>query len=192
MPDSSPSFTSIHPFRIQVGNPRFLIPETQEFEYLFEAMRALFQEETETAFIIWNDIPVRIAYHADAEVILTELCDLLTDICTGALRDFYRLEFTTDLLSARVICLPSQDGKLSCTGTWSPLVFETIHPALNLRQTILVTPADFVAEWRTLIRQILRLLDERGMTFTDPDTQELIRKLRIVSEHENRLGAFYS
>ena len=63
-------------FCIQVSNPNFL-PSAEEVEYLYQAINTIFPERTETAYLLWNSIPVRIDYKYDLYVLIDDIPPLL-------------------------------------------------------------------------------------------------------------------
>jgi hypothetical protein len=140
---------------IQASNPRRR-ERVETALSLGAAVRAAFERHTESIYVVWRGVPVRIGYAEPLGVLLPELLGMLERLLAEpAGGGDYGI--TEDGLSFRWR-LAWSDGNLTIHGQWFVVPGE-LEAVLAERAEVSIPVADFLAEWKVPLRNVIEAID---------------------------------
>lgn len=140
---------------IQASNPRRRA-RPQSAPSLGAALRAAFVRHTESLYVVWRGVPVRIGYAEPLGVLLPDVLGMLERLLAEpAGGGDYGI--TEDGLSFRWR-LAWADGTLTIRGQWFVVPGE-LEAVLAARAEVSMPVADFLAEWKMPLRNVIDAID---------------------------------
>ncbi len=176
---------------IQLGHPKINTVPAQEFEQVKEVFLQLFHTAEESIYLYWNTIPIRFRYKED-------LYQSFDDIL--AMSWFLQKESTgktkatlTNQLMTMDLEFYWKDDELKIVGRFAAFepLYEGYAQALNRVAELQVSKRWFLAEWKTVLHQLLVSFDTGNIIIKDGKER---RKLELLQQVENRIedyGALY-
>lgn len=142
-------------FQIQMGYPNILQSDLDQFKRIEEVFPNLFYGEGEAFFLLWRDIPIRFRYREELECNFSSILSMLSEL-HGKYEGNYRVTFTNELLNMemRMRWLGEFLDLSACFQTDYPL-YEKYIEILNESHKFQVDKKMFMAEWHTLIHQLV-------------------------------------
>jgi hypothetical protein len=172
-------------FCIQVSNPNFQ-PSAEEVEYLYQAINTIFPERTETAYLLWNSIPVRIDYKYDLYVLIDDIPPLL-DALLSFNRGSHRVGWGSNSFNAEWN-LEWADGCVKIASQWNSVAgaYETL---LNNRSKLEMEKDVFLWEWKALLRKIIEAIDKSGIEIANQAELDSLRRIEAAIAKQGYLYA---
>jgi hypothetical protein len=142
-------------FYVQASNPRRR-QRPEAALSLGDALRSAYERHTESLYVVWRGVPVRIGYAEPFGVLLPELLGLLERLLAEPAGggDYgineHGLAFRWRISWA--------DGMITLHGSWFVVPGE-LEAVLATRAEVTVPVADFLAEWKVPLRNVIAAID---------------------------------
>jgi hypothetical protein len=181
----------INPFQIQLGHPKILAPENKAFDRLAEVFPKLFAENEESAYLFWHQIPIRWHYtyewYANVDDIIAILW-LIYSKQEGA----NKVKFMTDTLFIDwEVRWNDTDIIIKSTFLERRQSSKLYAEALNKHQQLEISKNDFIAEWNTLILQIIKCFTSAKIKITDEREIIKFQMLEKIAANFHQYGTLY-
>ncbi|MHC4147062.1 MAG: hypothetical protein ACYSUD_20110 [Planctomycetota bacterium] len=172
-------------FRIQLSDPKTIIPDHREFDNLRGAIVGIYPLWTEDLYILWKRIAIAVDYKYEISVIITDILEMvesLTDSQEGA----YRVHFCSSDFNT-IWDMSWERDELKIKSEWFSVIGK-IEEILKENNEIVVTKSGFLSEWKGLLRKIIEDVTKAGIQLKDREEWNLIQRLEASIEG---LGVLY-
>jgi hypothetical protein len=179
-------------FVIQAGHVTPLYVQDKEFASMAYVFPALFSENDESAWIFWNEIPVRFHYTYEFYANWDDLLVWLQRMKAQPAGE-HELTLSTDIFFMAIRSV-WKNGTLQLLSEWTAkkdagkLMAET----LNSKNEITLPVNDFIQEWKTLIYQVVRIFEKAGILLTDPAEHAKIALMKKIAVSVEGAGKLYT
>ena len=151
-------------FKIQISNPAIEDCSNQKREDLSSAIFAAFPQATEDAIMVWNWVPIRINYSCDLSVIIENVLLMLSDLLQFD-KGSRLTSFGANTFRA-VWSLYWAGGNLTVDASWESIA-GSYENLLNSRRTLKVPQAEFLIQWKALLKKVIEAIDYSGIKIQD-------------------------
>lgn len=174
-------------FHIQVGHPKIKRSISRGYDRILDAFKDIFREDEESAYLFWNEIPVRIRYREDLKKNFNDILAMIWLVWRDE-QGASKTSFITPTLSMRWV-LRWKDDRLTIDSEFVPgnRIYETYANALNRQRTVTVAKNIFLKEWHTLLHQIVVSL-EKSKTIIHDGTER--RRLELMQAVDKNIGGY--
>jgi hypothetical protein len=178
-------------FLLQSGHPIIDFQIENQFSQLVEIFPKLFSPNTEFAFLLWHNIPIRFHYNYELYANFDNLLIWLEKLAFEK-KGQYDFVLSTDVFLT-TIQSNWDNGKLIIRSDWSAKrSHSNLAEILNKKGPINISVLDFLREWKIILYQILNSIKKTGVIITEPEEKEKIQRLnRIVNEIQGQ-GILYT
>lgn len=178
-------------FLIQLGHPKINSLERKEFENLAEVFRFLFRENEESAYLFWYDIPIRFHYTYELYANINELVSILWLLYSRE-QGGNKCLFSTDTLFIEwEVRWQGDDLQIKSNFTSRRDAYHHYAAVLNQNQVLECSKKDFLAEWNTLILQLVKSLDAAGVEIRDEKENLKYLVLQKLAANLHQYGQLY-
>ena len=163
-------------FVIQVSNPRVYIKKQclKDIESISDLIEEIFPMYNEEMILIWNNIRIPLEYKYDVSVIMDDLLDLLQTILNeneGEVSiswpsNTFRSEWN----------LKWKGQSLSIDSKWFSVAGLT-EDILNKHNKIEIYTNEFLAEWKMLLRFLIKIFKENNLLEMDLEEFDIMKSL---------------
>jgi hypothetical protein len=173
-------------FQVQLGHPRIRISRPVSAG-LGDALSLLFRPDEESVYLFWQEIPIRIRYREDLPRCFGDILALawmLQRDAEGAARATFETQLVTMDWAVRW-----QDEACDIEASFAardPL-FEPYAAALAARSTLRIDRTGLLAEWKTLLRQVVVVFEAGGVEIEDGVER---RKWELLQRVERGIPAY--
>jgi hypothetical protein len=154
-------------FFIQTSNPLIWDQTGTQVERYYEALSKVFEAYTEDAFLIWNDIPVRMTYEHDLYVNLYDMHMLLKSLLELE-EGSGRIGWGSDTLNA-TWNVEWRNNNIKVSSHWNS-VAGGYEDLLNSRSNLETSKDLFLREWKMLLRKVIDAIRQSGVIITDKES----------------------
>jgi hypothetical protein len=172
-------------FRVQASDPLIWNQSDTKVGSYYEAFKKIFEEYTEDAFLIWNDIPIRMTYSHDLYVNIYGIHMLLKSLLNSE-KGSYCLEWGSDTFNA-TWNVEWENNNLKISSFWNS-TSGRYEDLLNSHSDLKTERDWFLSEWKMLLRKIIDAINQSGIVITDREPWESF--CEIESRIKN-LGSLY-
>jgi hypothetical protein len=178
-------------FALQLGHPKINPGPFPPFERVRDAFLPLFRADEESAYLFWHDLPLRLRYRDDLaanfDAILAMAWLVQRDDAGATL-----VELTTQLLAIRWE-LRWQGDELSIAGSFRAHedLYAPYADAFSRASTLAIDRQAFLAEWKTLLHQIIVAFQAGGVSIHDGTERRKWELLQRVERAIARYGVLY-
>ncbi|MCP2727256.1 hypothetical protein [Limnofasciculus baicalensis] len=172
-------------FAIQVGNPLVKSTKQEQVEYLYQAIKTIFPDDSENAYLLWNLVPVRIDYKYDLYVLIDDIPPLLNALLNSE-RGSHRVGWGSNSFNAEWN-IEWADGIIKIASHWHS-VAGAYEALLNSRSQLEMEKDLFLSEWKALLRKIIEAIDFSEITIVNQAELDSLRRLESAIP---KLGRFY-
>ena len=179
-------------FLIQLGHPKInTIPE-QEFQSLAEFFLKLFKSPEESIYIFWNQIPLRFRYREDLFSSFNDMLALVW-LLQKEEKGETKFQFHNQVMDIGFNCAWSHD-ELTIHAKFQPFeyLYEPYANTLNNSNSIQLSKAHFLNEWKTLFHQILVSLEDSKCTIEDGLERRRLELLQLTEKSIKGYGRLYT
>jgi hypothetical protein len=161
-------------FLIQASDPIIWDQTNIKVETYYGALSKIFEEYTEDAYLIWNDIPVRITYEHDLYVNLDCILVFLKKLLESQ-EGTHRLSWGSDTFNA-IWNIEWANSNVKITSRWNS-ISGGYEDLLNSRN-YLEFPIDlFLHEWKMLLKKIINAINQSGIFIKEKEGFESLCKI---------------
>ncbi len=171
-------------FCIQVCNPIVQPSVGREVEYLYQAIATIFPEDTETAYLLWNFIPIRIDYNDDLYVLIEDIPSLL-EVLLSSDKGTHRVGWGSNSFNADWN-IEWADGRIKIASQWNSMA-GAYEALLNSRSKLEIELDVFLGEWKALVKKIIEAIDFSGIKIVNQVELDSLRKLEAAIAKEGSL-----
>jgi hypothetical protein len=173
-------------FGIQICNPTIRDRSYEERETLSSAILAIFPEATEDAYMVWNWVPVRINYNCDLSVILEDVLLMLTALLQSN-DGSHVASFGANTFRAQW-SLHWVAGDLTVNAQWQSIA-GSYEDILNNRCTLERPRDEFLSEWKSLLKKVIRAIDHSGIKIEEEEQFAMLRRVEAAIPKCGRIYA---
>jgi hypothetical protein len=179
-------------FVIQAGHVTPLFIRQKQVKTLSSAFSVLFSENDESAWLFWNEIPVRFRYKYEFAANWDKIIEWLRKLKAEKSGE-YQVTLVTELFSL-AIRSSWKNGMLQLVGEWTAKKDSSARmaDALNKKNEITLTVNDFIQEWKTLLHQVVGIFETVGIALTDPAEKTKIGEMKKIAVSVDGLGKLYT
>jgi len=179
-------------FTLQLGHPTIKQYAPKQYAAVRDVLLELFRENEESSYLFWNNIPIALRYsidlfaNFDSILAMTWLLGRDEKGCTV-------VQFTNQLLKAEWTIQWHQD-ECSINGSFEAHedLYASYANALNESGKLEVSKNAFLAEWNTLLHQILVAIDASENTIQDGTERRKMELLQRTEQAIGRYGSIYT
>ena len=156
-----------NPFTIQCGHPTIKDVEAVQFDTLSDVFPYLFHENEESAYIFWNEIPIRMHYTYELYKNIDDiigLCWLLQKEVSGAMEASFMQD---QLIMKWEVRWKNSEVEIVGDFLGRTPSYDSYAKALNENSIIRMPLASFLSEWKALLMQLTKAIQTSGITIED-------------------------
>jgi hypothetical protein len=167
-------------FLIQASDPLIWNQNNVEVEDFRQAFRKVFEEYTEDAFLIWNDIPVRLTYEYDLYLHLDSILSLLECLLTLE-EGTFKFGWRSDESFIFDWDIKWKSNDIEITSQWISIVggYEDL---LNSRNHLILPIHMFLSEWKMVLKKIIDAINQSGIIIKNKEVFESLCKIESKIE----------
>lgn len=178
-------------FQIQMGYPNIIQNDLDPFKRLEDVFPSLFHGEGEAFFLLWQDIPIRFRYREELEC---NFASILSMLC--ALKEkgegTYLVAFTNELLKMDIkMRWDDKSLHVSAYFTTEFSLYEKYVAILNENCELQLDKKMFMAEWHTLIHQVVLSFHAAKVCLENREEKERVELLHRMDQQLEGYGSLY-
>ncbi len=178
-------------FQIQMGYPKIVQSETVTYKRVDEVFLELFREEEESFFILWRNIPLRFRYCKELannfDSILAMVWLINREPQGGASVSLINQLLTIDFN----ITWYDMSVELEAVFSSRFPVYDKYVEILNKGNSISLEKSKYLAEWHTLIHQIVVSFAAGNISIEDGNERRKLEMLQGVDRQLIGYGSLY-
>ena len=174
---------------LQPGFVEGVIADRKSFATLEEAYRHIFRRNLEYLIMLWNGIPVRFSYTDDIPAMAGALTRMLQSVWQSEAGPETSHRFMTPGIETEWK-VETDSGSITIKGVWqqTPGNYEA---ALNHLGIIRMTRVAFLCEWKLLLQQLIKAVDDAEAVLTTPEARDQLKVLQSIEPAIPARGRFY-
>lgn len=178
-------------FVIQAGHPRALPAPKKTYPSLAEVFIDLFSENDESAWLFWNQIPVRFHYTYELYSNVEDLIILLEKLAFEP-QGKHEWIWLTDVFITTVQA-EWKYPNLVLTSNWKvKRSHQAMADLLNKKNKINTTTQGFLGEWKIILYQIINTLKKAEIVLSDEAEKNKILRLKKIINTIEKQGHLYT
>lgn len=143
-------------FAIQIGNISSKIP-TADYFSVGDAIELSTELHQEHLIIYWNHVAIPVSYKYDLSVIVDDILELIEFLLDENATE-KTLQWASNTFRASWVLRKDKD-QLTIDSNWES-ISGNIEPLLNERSTLEISLADFLAEWKEVLKVSYSLVED--------------------------------
>lgn len=151
----------------------------------------LFKQNEEAFFLFWKDIPIRFRYARDLYDNFNELLSLIWLIQKEE-KGTTTVTLSNQLLKIDLICEWDKD-LLTLQGNFQAheFLYDSYASTLNKYPILKISKATFLAEWKTLLQQLITAIKASNCTIEDGIERRRLEVLERTTNAIKNYGVIY-
>jgi hypothetical protein len=162
-------------FIIQASDPLIWDQSNVEVEDFWRAFRKVFEEYTEDAFLIWNDIPVRLTYEYDIYLHLDSILILLEGLLNSE-EGTFKLGWHSDESFITDWDIKWANNNIDIKSQWIS-ISGGYEDLLNSRNHLELPIHTFLCEWKMLLKKVINAINQSGIVISNKDEFDFLCKI---------------
>ncbi|MEM7185444.1 MAG: hypothetical protein AAF466_02200 [Bacteroidota bacterium] len=178
-------------FTVQLGHPKIIQDTPREFEKMQDIFLAVFREVEESAYLFWNDIPIRLRYREDLYRSFNDMLALVWMLQKEP-KGSTKATLINQLMEVQLTAKWENDD-LSIDGAFKSFeyLYRPLADALSRQSEIRMSRAQFLREWKTLFRQLIEVVESSGHRVQDGVERRRYELLTRVEASIDSYGLLY-
>ncbi len=176
-------------FYIQLGHPVANIPEEEVFRDIRSVFPEVFSENSESAYLFWQQIPIRFHYTYELYWNLEALVDLFIAMQSDNSGSYHLFIQTEILIGEWNVDWQNDSVKLRSKWTGKDM-YSPLAELLNKKAPLLLHKQVFLEEWKGILQQSSNVLG--AINFKDLSVRSsFLEKLHSVLNKIDNVGQLY-
>jgi hypothetical protein len=159
-------YNRIGSFLIQASDPLIWDQTGKEVEEYYQALPYIFEENTEDAIVIWNDIVVPVNYEHDLYLSISYIHILLKNLL-DAEKGEGQVSWGSNIFMA-TWDVEWENNNVKISSHWDNVV--SGEDLLNSRNYMEIPKDMFLQEWKMLLRKIIDAINQSGVVITNQES----------------------
>jgi len=177
--------------RLQVGYISLSKHEKLFITKLTDFLSIIFNENGESSYLFWNQIPIRFHYTYELYANFDDLLIWWEKLAFES-GGHYDWTMETDLFLADIQS-EWKNGQLKIKSHWTEKrSHESLAKKLNEKNKIEMSVMDFLREWKMLMLQILNAVENSGVEFRDEKEKLKLIRLQKITKRIYSQGVLYT
>ncbi len=178
-------------FQLQMGYPGITQSDSSPYKHIGDIFPGLFPSD-EAFFVLWQDVPICFRYREDLAHNFAAILDMLQALKENAEGNTL-LVLTNEILNLTIGMHWQADVlHLNMHVTTDNTIYEEYCAALNANNELTLDKREFIAEWHTLIHQLVLYFDAGKVCVEDGFEQQKLMLLHSLDQQLEGFGCMYT
>lgn len=188
-PDRTVLGEELTTFLLQPGFVEGITETRKRYYSIEEAYKDIFQYNKEYAIILWCGIPVRLSYTEDVPSIAEDVINMLSLLIKENVDNSASVIFETSNLNVEWNLIWGREF-IEIKSEWKKIT-GGYEDALNLLHSVKMPKQDFLCEWKLLLEQLARALQDAEANIRNKKAMRVLKDLNDLIALIPKRGKFY-